>query len=62
MLAVQARARGIPVAVLLAEFAETMRREELYRSEREAARADAQRGDARAEDDEWGTALGDGID
>lgn len=58
----QARARGIPLAVLLAEFAETMRREELYRSEREAARADGQRGDARAEDNEWGAALGDGID
>lgn len=62
LLAAQARARGVSLAAMLEELARDAAREAMFRSERDAARADA--GDRHADDDEraWDTALGDGLD
>lgn len=44
------------------EYTETLTREEIYRSEREATRADACNPDVAAEERDWELALGDGIE
>ncbi len=57
LLAAQARARGLSLAAMLEQLAREAAREAMFRSERDAARADA--GDPGARDDEraWGAAL-----
>jgi antitoxin MazE7 len=62
LLAEQARQRGVSLSAMLAELALDAEREEVFRSEREAARADADEPGVRAEEREWEAALGDGID
>lgn len=61
-LAQQARERGVSLSAMLAELALEAEREEAFRSEREAARADAGELGVRVEEREWDAALGDGID
>lgn len=58
----QARVRGMSLSSMLTEYAETLAREAIFRSEREAVRADAGNPDVAAEEREWETALADGID
>lgn len=61
-LARRARERGVSVASMLTEFAETLTRDAIYRSEREATRADARNPDVAAEEHDWETVVGDGIE
>jgi len=61
-LAEQARERGVSLASMLAELAQGAEREAVFRAEREAARADGGDREVMAEEREWETALGDGID
>ncbi len=61
-LAEQARERGVSLSAMLAELALNAEREAVFRSEREASSADADEPRVRAEEREWETALGDGID
>jgi hypothetical protein len=60
-LAEQARARGVSLSAMLAEFARQAEREAAFRAERAASRADAGDAAVRAEEREWEAALGDGI-
>lgn len=62
LLAAQARERGVSLAALVGEIAEDRRRAAIWRSEREATRADAQDGDAQAELHDWEDTLEDGLD
>jgi hypothetical protein len=61
-LARRARERGVSVASMLTEFAETLTRDAIYRSEREATRADARNPDVVAEEHDWESVVGDGIE
>lgn len=61
-LARRARERGVSLASMLTEYAETLTREAIYRSEREATRADARNPDVSSEEREWETVVGDGIE
>lgn len=61
-LARRARERGVSVASMLTEYAETLAREAAYRSEREATRADARNPDVAAEERDWEAVVGDGIE
>lgn len=61
VLAALARERGVSLAALLAQIADERHREAIWRSEREAARRDAQRPGAQAEAREWEATLGDGL-
>jgi hypothetical protein len=64
-LAVLADERGVSLSVLLTEWAQRRltraEREAAYRSEREAAKADAENPEALAEDRLWEATLGDGF-
>lgn len=62
LLARQARERGVSVSALLSEMARDAARERAFRSEREATRSDSESSDVRAEERDWGAAVGDGID
>lgn len=62
LLAGQARERGVSLASMLEELAREAERESIFRSEREASRADAGEPAVQAEEREWEAALGDGID
>lgn len=62
LLAEHARKRGVSLASMLGEFAREAERESVLRSEREATRTDAGRRTVSAEEREWETALGDGVD
>jgi hypothetical protein len=62
LLAAQARMRGVSLASLLAEVAREREAEAIWRSERAASRADAERPAALEEDREWEAALADGLD
>jgi outer membrane murein-binding lipoprotein Lpp len=62
LLAGQARERGVSLASMLAELARDVERETVFAAERDAARADGRDPDVGAEEREWQTALGDGID
>lgn len=62
LLAAQARERGVSLAALLAEIADERRRKEIWRSEREAHRIDAQSRAAQVELRDWEATLGDGVD
>ncbi len=61
LLAAQAQERGMSLAAMLEALAREVAREAAFRSERDAARADAD--DQAAQDDEraWDAALDDGI-
>jgi predicted DNA-binding ribbon-helix-helix protein len=61
-LAAQARERGVSLAALLAEIADERRREDMWRSEREASSLDMQDSEVQAEVDDWDRTVGDGID
>ena len=50
------------MSTMLADFARDAAREAIFRSEREATRADAANRDAMAEQRMWEATLGDGID
>lgn len=62
LLAEQARRRGISLSSMLRELVEQARRDDVFRSEREATRADAGGRTVIAEEREWEAALGDGVD
>lgn len=61
-LASRARDRGISLSALLTELVESAERDDAYRSEREATRADAESPAALAEYRLWEGTLEDGID
>ena len=61
LLAEQARERGVSLSSMLAELARDVAREAVFRSERDAARADASNRDALREEREWESAAGDGV-
>lgn len=62
LLAEQARERGVSLSSMLADLAREAERKAMLRSEREASRADAGKSAVAAEERDWETALGDGID
>lgn len=62
LLAEQARDRGVSLASMLHDLAREVARDALFRSEREASRADAGSPDVATEERDWDTAAGDGID
>ena len=62
LLAGQANERGVSLSAMLADLAREVARDAIFRAERDATRADAGIAAVRAEDREWETALGDGID
>lgn len=62
VLAAQARERGVSLAGLLAEIADERRRDDMWRSEREASSLDDQDPDVQAELVDWDRTVGDGID
>lgn len=61
LLADQARDRGVSLSAMLSELARDVAREAVFRSERDAARADASSRDALREERDWEAALGDGV-
>ncbi len=61
LLADQARERGMSLSAMLTELARDVAREAVFRSEREAARADVSSRDALREEREWEAVLGDGV-
>jgi hypothetical protein len=61
LLAAQARERGMSLSAMLEELARDAAREAMFRSEREAARADSTDRDVRDEENAWESALGDGV-
>lgn len=62
LLARQARERGVSLSTMLHDLARDAARQAALRSEREAARADAENPAVAAEEGEWESAVGDGID
>lgn len=61
LLATQAQNRGVSLASLLAEIAHERQTAAMWRSEREASRADAENPDVADEDRVWETVLADGF-
>jgi uncharacterized protein (DUF1778 family) len=61
LLARQAHERGVSLSAMLTELARDVARDAVFRSEREAARADASHRDALREERAWESALGDGV-
>ncbi|HEY8082320.1 MAG TPA: hypothetical protein VIE64_02020 [Solirubrobacterales bacterium] len=62
LLAQQASERGVSLSAMLADLAHEAAREAIFRAERDAMRADTGPADVSAEEREWETVLGDGID
>lgn len=62
ILAREAKERGVSLSALLAHLARDVDRDAVFRSEREATRADVSNRDAVEEMREWEATLGDGID
>jgi hypothetical protein len=62
LLAAQARERGMSLSAMLEEVAREAAREAIFRSEREAARADASDRAVRDEVRIWESTLTDGVD
>lgn len=60
-LARRARERGISLSSMLTELARDFEREAIFRSERDAARADASNPEALREERDWDAAAGDGL-
>lgn len=50
------------MSAMLSEFAHDIAREQIFRAERQATRADANSAAVKAEDREWEATLGDGVD
>jgi len=61
LLARQAQDRGMSLSAMLTELARDVARDAVFRSEREAARADASNRDALREERTWESALSDGV-
>ena len=61
LLAQQARERGLSLSSMLTKLARDVARDAVFRSEREAARADAGHRDALGEERAWESALDDGV-
>jgi uncharacterized protein (DUF1778 family) len=61
LLAEQAQQRGVSLSAMLTELARDVAREAVFRSERDAARADASNRDVLREERAWASALGDGL-
>jgi antitoxin MazE7 len=61
LLARQARERNVSLSAMLTDLAREVASEGIFRAEREAARADAI-AEVRAEEWEWETTVGDGVD
>lgn len=61
LLAARARERGMSLSAMLEELARDAAREAVFRSERDAARADASDRDAQDDERTWEDALGDGV-
>lgn len=62
LLAEQARERGVSLSAMLSQLAREAERAAILRSERGASRADAASSRVRAEERDWETTLGDGIE
>jgi len=62
LLAREASERGVSLSAMLADLARDVDRDAVFRSEREATRADAGNPAAVDEAREWEATLGDGID
>jgi hypothetical protein len=62
LLAREASERGVSLSAMLADIARDVDRAAVFRSEREATRADAENPAVVAEEREWEATLGDGID
>lgn len=62
LLAKQASERGVSLAAMLSDLARGTARGAIFRAERDATRTDAGVAAVEAEDQEWETTLGDGID
>jgi uncharacterized protein (DUF1778 family) len=62
LLAQQASERGVPLSTMVADLARDVAREAIFRSERDAARADSEAATVKAEEREWEAALGDGVE
>jgi hypothetical protein len=62
VLAKQARAEGVSLASLLARFARERQTASVWRSEREASRADLESASARQEHADWDVTSADGLD
>jgi uncharacterized protein (DUF1778 family) len=61
LLAEQARERGLSLSSMLTELACDAARNAAFRSEREAARADARSRETLREERDWESALSDGV-
>jgi uncharacterized protein (DUF1778 family) len=61
LLAEQARERGVSLSAMLTELARDAAQAAVFRSEREAARADAGSREALREERDWASAVGDGV-
>ena len=61
LLADQARERGVSLSAMLGKIALEAERESVFRAEKEASRVDVSEPMVEAEEREWETALGDGI-
>jgi hypothetical protein len=61
LLAKQARAEGVSLSSLLAQFAREQQNAEIWRSERAASSADAASAATHEEDSDWNATLTDGI-
>lgn len=62
LLARQAQMRGVSISSMLGSLARAAERDAMLSSEREAARLDAANPQVQAEERDWETALGDGVD
>ncbi|WP_246133580.1 antitoxin [Mycobacterium helveticum] len=60
-LAAQARERGISIAALLSELASRAQRENSFRAERDATRAESTAAEVREEDRDWDDSVADGL-
>jgi uncharacterized protein (DUF1778 family) len=61
LLAQQARERGVSLSAMLTELARDVARKAVFRSEREAVRAEASDRSVRREERDWEATLGDGV-
>jgi len=61
LLAKQAQERGVSVAAMLSQIAQTQETERIWESERAASRADSLNPEVACEDSLWETTLGDGV-
>ena len=61
LLARQAQERGMSLSAMLTELARDVAQDAVFRSEREAARADASDRDALSEERTWESTLADGL-